>query len=117
MANPSPSAKEKLERMDRPFTAFVALASAILFFGDSFLSPDDYQLAFAVLALAFVGFWLYGAAHMPGAINEQLNKSHHPDEDVRALQDGEISISEYAERKVAKQRKSEDATQQQSDER
>lgn len=89
--------------MDGPFTLFMVLAIAVVFFGDRFLSAENYKLAFAAVAIIFMGFWLYGAVRMPAAISEQLNKSHHPDEDVRALQDGEISISQYAERKAAKQ--------------
>ena len=98
-----PSPKEKLDRMNRPFTFFLAIATVFLFFGDRFLSAEDHRLAFGLLALIFVGFWLYGVVHMPAAISEQLSKSHHPDEDVRALQNGEISIREYAERKAAKE--------------
>ena len=96
--------------MDRPFTLFMVLAVAAVFFGDLFLSAENYKLALAAAAIIFMGFWLYGAVHMPAAISEQFNKSHHPDEDVRALQDGEISISQYAERKAAKQIGSTNAT-------
>jgi hypothetical protein len=110
MNKPSNSPISRLKRMDRPFTLFMVLAVAVVFFGDRFLSAENYKLAFAAVAIIFMVFWLYGAVHMPAAISEQLNKSHHPDEDVRALQDGEISISQYAERKAAKQLGSATAT-------
>jgi len=93
----------RLKRMDRPFTLFMVLAVAVVFCSDRFLNAEYYRAAFFVVGFVFLCFWLYGVVHMPAAISEQLNKSHHPDEDVRALQDGEISISEYAERKAAKQ--------------
>lgn len=103
MKKPSDSPISRLKRIDRPLTLFMVFAVAVVFFGDRFLSAENYKLAFAAVAIIFMGFWLYGVVHMPAAISEQLNKSHHPDEDVRALQDGEISISQYAERKAAKQ--------------
>jgi hypothetical protein len=103
MKKPSHTPRNRLKRMDRPFTLFLVLAAVVVFFGDRFLNSEDYKLAFGAVALVFLVFWLYGAIHLPAAISEQLNRSHHPDEDVRALQDGEISISEYAERKAAKQ--------------
>jgi len=110
MNKPSDSPISRLKRMDRPFTIFMVLAVVVLFFGDLFLSAENYKVAFATVTVIVLGFWLYGVVHVPAAISEQLNKSHHPDEDVRALQDGEISISQYAERKVAKQTASTNAT-------
>ena len=103
MNKPTDNPGSRLKRMDRPFTLFLVLAVVVVFFGDRCLSADNYKVAFGAVAVIFLGFWLYGAVHMPAAIGEQFNKSHHPDEDVRALQDGEISISQYAERKAAKQ--------------
>jgi cytoskeletal protein RodZ len=110
MNKPSDSANTRLRRMERPFTLFMVLAVVAIFFGDQFLSASNYKVAFGVVTIIFLGFWLYGAVQMPAAISEQLTKSHHPDEDVRALQDGEISISQYAERKAAKESASTNAT-------
>ena len=89
--------------MDRPFTLFLVFAAVLLIFGNRLLSADNFKVALGAVALIFFGFWIYGVIHMPAAISEQFGKSHHPDLDVRALQDGEISLSEYAERKAARQ--------------
>ena len=111
MNEPTESPGSRLKRMDRPFTLFMVLAVVVVFFGDRFLSADNYRVAFGAVAVIFLGFWLYGAVHMPAVISEQFNKSHHPDADVRALQDGEVSISQYAERKAAKQSDSTNAAE------
>ena len=103
MNKPPHGQGSRLKRMDRPFTLCLVLAVLVVFFGDRFLGAEGYKVAFGAIVIIFLGFWLYGAVLMPAAISEQLNKSHHPDEDVRALQDGEISISQYAERKATKQ--------------
>ena len=103
MKKPPLSSREKLTRMNRPFAVFLVFFAAFVIFGSHYLSQENFKLIFGLLALLFMVFWIYGAVHMPGAISEHLSKSHHPDEDVRALQDGEISIREYADRKAAKE--------------
>jgi hypothetical protein len=78
----------------------VAVAFALAIFGDfSALGDWGFHLAMlgaSVVAMLLVAPSLFTSSEQP--------RSNHPDPDVRALANGEISVAEYRARQEAKER-------------